>query len=338
MTRKRLLAALGLLVAAAVLFKGLSLFLGPAPLRLRPLLTADELGAPPPGRVVFITLDGVRHQDLLVAWSGLAERIRREGFFFGLDADGEQMFVSNTASRSLPGYRAIFSGHYQRQCITNDCPRIEVETLIDRLVDRTVAQAPAPGGTIAAERVTRGELTLAPGDVATFASWKKIPLATESNPRAVRSAALDPLENAPALPAPALEEIAAVLDQARRFPPHWPDARQDKFTWQLARAYDRARHPRFLYVSLADSDELGHNDDYPAYLETLRRYERDLLAWLDDAGLGGDDVSFVITTDHGRGESEFKSHGFWIPSGAAREELADGEEALLLQLSVPAMR
>ncbi len=292
MTSGRKLRIAFFLVIGSVVVK---IGIGPAPF---PESSPVDVHPTPPGGVIFITLDGVRERDLTSTWTTLRARIRRDGFFYGARADGEEMWISNTTARSLAGYRAIFTGLYQRFCWTNDCARSADPTLIDEMMD----------------------LGIPPKDAAIFASWKQIPLAIEARPRTVVSAEFEPIRNFPSsAPASLRAKLADLETAASRSKPEWEDCRKDEFTWTMAREYRRGMNPRFLYVSLVDSDEYGHANDFPSYQETLRRYERDILALIDEVEStpNGEHFSFVITTDHGRGSLTFKSHGWWIPGSGS---------------------
>ena len=91
-----------------------------------------------------------------------------------------------------------------------------------------------------------------------------------------------------------------------------PGTRDDAVTWTLAEAA-LAKKPRFLYISLNDADEFGHQHNYPQYLATLRRYD----AWLDElfktiaaSGDWGNRTAVIVTTDHGRGLGpQWTDHG-----------------------------
>lgn len=277
--------------AGLILLAALRILIGVAPLSelRRPKIEGNVVA----GKVIFITLDGVRERDLFETWDRLQSRIRRDGFFFGARKDDESMWVSNTSVRSLAGYRAIFTGEYQRSCWSNECSEMNTRTLIDELVDH-------------------GPKT---DESAVFASWKQIDLAIESDPRIGRSVAFEKSRNLGGTPA-LIRKLAEIEAAAAASIPAWDHSRKDRFTWAMARDYARERRPRFLYISLVDSDEYGHAENFAAYLDSLRKYEIDILALLDEIESlpEGRDVSVVITTDHGRGESIFKSHGWWIPT------------------------
>ena len=129
--------------------------------------------------------------------------------------------------------------------------------------------------------------------------------------------------------------------------PGYDDFRPDRFTAELAVSYVAEAQPRFLFVSLGETDEYAHHNRYGAYLEalhfadamvgrlrsTLRRLER-----------GGTPTALLVTTDHGRAY-HFTDHGskwpessrsFLFAAGSlisARGRLAGAKRARLADLA-----
>lgn len=140
------------------------------------------------------------------------------------------------------------------------------------------------------ERVARA---LGPDEVAVYASWEKVALAAASREGACR---------VEAGPTPSSDR------------PPWPECRWDQETFAAAMAHLRRRPPRFLYVSLGDSDDWGHLGSREGYLGALAHYDRwiaELVAWLEGVARS---VTLLITTDHGRGEGEdWPEHGAQWP-------------------------
>jgi len=69
-----------------------------------------------------------------------------------------------------------------------------------------------------------------------------------------------------------------------------------------------------MFISLDDSDEWGHIEDYDAYIKSLKTYDQwitDLLVLLrsPDMESYGRRTTVIITTDHGRGTEMWGQHG-----------------------------
>jgi hypothetical protein len=251
--------------------------------------------------VVFMTLDGVRWQELFLGtdpelsdsprrlsiftqfWAELAH----QGVLFGDLQNKTEMEVSNPILLSLPAYQSIFAGSFQ-WCLNNDCGRIPTETLQERI---------------------QREFHLDKMDVASFASWNRIAFAVEHIDGATFvNAGIQPVLD------PLADDEMERLNQLQVLdPPEWHDARRDTYTFAHALRYLKKHQPRFLYISLNDSDEWAHRGNYPAYLKTLRTYDQyinELSKALDDLGDYGKNSTLILATDHGRGAgSSWKDHG-----------------------------
>ncbi|MBS1961272.1 MAG: alkaline phosphatase family protein [Bdellovibrionales bacterium] len=282
-------------------------------MRFVPLATLFVFAVTPAiaGNVIFITLDGVRYQEFFggVQKPGRATRPRGmplfpklrssaragEAWIYGDGRETGEFRVGNLAALSLPGYRAMLSGEFEDRCRGNDCENIDRETIFDGMIDRGF---PAR-------------------DVTAFTSWDGLGRALESHPgRITRDVDRDPYPTTAVDPdEKSRAEAIMRLDSADR--PIW-GARRDAYTFSLAKLYLERHRPRFLYLSLLDSDEYGHLNRYRAYTDALLRYDgwiaelRDLLAGM---GEYGEDTSIVVTTDHGRGRGWFwATHGKKVAS------------------------
>lgn len=140
------------------------------------------------------------------------------------------------------------------------------------------------------ERLVK-ELGLAREKVAVVASWPRIALAVEE------------------------KEGTIFVDAGAG-----GNTRNDFETWPVALAYLQEKRPRFLYISLNDSDDFGHAGDYPNYLRMLRQYDQwldELFTALDGMGAYGANTTVLVTTDHGRGHGkDWKNHNALRPMAA----------------------
>ena len=266
---------------------------------------------PTPTRsLILLTLDGVRWQDVCngveparARRAGLADdrivdaptllpnlyRLAARGTLIGAGAD--RIDASGPNYVSLPGYWEILTGHRPPSCRTNHCSATMESTLIDEV-------AAAPG--------------VARSDVAVFSSWERIERAAAAEPdKVVLSTGRHGGQPAAAV---AWDDTSrALLERAAAVDP-WPgddDYRPDAFTAELAVHYLETRDPRLLYLSLGDTDEHAHHDDYRRYLDALVFADHTLGRILDDLdalGERGRQTAVVVTTDHGRA-ANFKGHG-----------------------------
>ena len=96
--------------------------------------------------------------------------------------------------------------------------------------------------------------------------------------------------------------------------------RPDSLTYQAARRYLLARHPRLLYVAFGNTDTYAHEGRYARYLAAAHdadRYLADLWATLQSLPQYRGRTTLIVTTDHGRGNSLlWTQHGRWQPASA----------------------
>lgn len=252
--------------------------------------------------VILVTIDGVRYEEFFKGVDPVLAQASTEVFFktlkglqktSGAFILGDQITsvatVSNAANVSLPAYQSILSGATQ-PCMDNNCGRIGVQTLQEGLVNM---------GWPKHEAVTLG-------------SWDKIAYAAESHEGAtfVNVAREDLTDPITGLSDPELVKINKA--QAADKPP-WSDVRYDKYTWAHALRYLKVNKPSLLYVSLNDTDEYGHANQYSKYLAALRERDQwisDLIQTLGTMGEYGRNTILLVTTDHGRGKGfQWTGHG-----------------------------
>jgi membrane-anchored protein YejM (alkaline phosphatase superfamily) len=224
---------------------------------------ADRRTLQAEGRVILVTIDGVRWQEatnpeLMPSLSDWA--------VFGDRRLGSRVATSSLKPLSMPGYHALMSGRTE-PCTANDCEPISTETLPESLLRR---------------------LPLSRTGVAVFASWSSIRHA------AAHRAARFTLDTAVADTAP------------------WPDARLDAKTMARALRHLEEHQPRFMWVSLLDSDEHAHQGQHDEYITAIQRYDRFLVTLQAKvAALGlAETTTIILTTDHGRGRGPlWTTHG-----------------------------
>jgi hypothetical protein len=281
------------------------------------VVTAPRPAVVPTKRVVLVTLDGVRWQDVFYGvdeelGKDLAEsergtadellpnlyrRLLPTGVAVGAPGHGAP-FETGGANVSLPGYLEILAGGRPADCTTNECQGAQGPTLLDEV---------------------RGALGTRDEDVALIGSWEKLERAgTTTDSHVVVSAGRTggghkrtPLERLPAI-APLLR-----AGEGCGPAPGTGDYRNDACTAELALAYLEDQAPRFLHVGLGDTDEYAHASDYRSYLAALRRQDAFLGRLLDSLEKTGRraDTTVLVTADHGRSHG-FDSHGTSHPESS----------------------
>ncbi|RKE56030.1 alkaline phosphatase family protein [Sphingobacterium detergens] len=152
------------------------------------------------------------------------------------------------------------------------------------------------------------------GKVVSFASWDAVGrvINRERNGLLVNI----PGEN---IAAHNLSEGEKLSNEIQHYEPKiWGSGeRLDATTYALAKSYMRARHPKVVYLDLADTDEYGHSDQYDFYLDATRNIDamiNSLWSYLQEDPFYKDNTVLMVMPDHGRGVGDqWTSHGASIP-------------------------
>ena len=280
-------------------------------------------GAEASPRVVLVTLDGLRWQELFGGaqekffderaggvrdlpglraryWRDTPEARReallpflwqvmaRQGQVFGDPQAGSPAKLTNGKKFSYPGYSEMLCGFPD--------PRIDSNRKI-----------PNPNVTVLEWLNRRPGFE---GKVAAFGTWDVL----HSIVNAERSKLPVVAGWGPFADEPLTAEEKAVNALLPEMPRIWPDNAFDLVTTTGSLAYVRKHKPRVLYVMLGETDEWGHGRRYDLYLDAatrgdafLRRLWETLQSMPEYAG----NTSLIVTTDHGRGDTKLNwtDHG-----------------------------
>lgn len=251
--------------------------------------------------VILFTWDGIRNQEFFRGTGWLLEtKLPKEergevlNEFWrthapqGLVLGGNNRYmIGSRVSVSLPSYQAIMVGK-PTECRKNNCEAVTEETLPESL---------------------RTNLKLDKKDIAAFASWNRIIAAIAKDPSQITHGIFpekfDDGTN---------DEVFKKLHESSLTDlPSWHGSRKDKYTFDIAHHYLKKHCPRFLYISLVDSDEFAHKGDYKGYVNSIRTYDdylNQLIKTLDSLGDYGKNTTLLVTTDHSRGAGPlWRGHG-----------------------------
>ncbi|OGT57636.1 MAG: hypothetical protein A3F14_04865 [Gammaproteobacteria bacterium RIFCSPHIGHO2_12_FULL_43_28] len=236
----------------------------------------------PVTRVIYITFDGVRRQEIFghkefmpIFWHDYA----KSAVIYGAPDSNRIMEVAAKIPYSLPSYQSQMSGAVPN-CLENSCSQIAIETFPERLIKKA---------------------GLKRSDVASIASWEVIDYAFQNKLGSAFSnsgtrAMHDPYtyEIDPTMKSLNLRQIKGYKGD---------DTRWDKYTMAQALYYYKKYKPKFLWISLNDADEYAHAGDIKHYQKTLRFYDRELdkLFKIIKSEKLQQETMIIITTDHGRG-------------------------------------
>ncbi len=283
----------------------------PAPLLVAPQPLGDEVDQSRPQTIVLVAIDGVRWQDVFDGVEG--SRAEAQGFRaeevlsadellpnlhalaaqgVALGADGTGIAASGPNFVSLPGYLEMLSGKASG-CMNNGCAAISRRTVV-------------------------GELAARPGDVAVISSWDVIGRAVGPADSAIVSTGRTHGWNIDELGFDAVGRDLVREGRSAGPAPGSGDFRRDTVTATIALHYLMKKRPSFVFLSLGETDELAHKNDYRGYLEALVVADRvvgEVASVLAAYEAEGRRTTLLVTTDHGRG-ADFAGHGAYAPESA----------------------
>jgi len=245
--------------------------------------------------VIYITLDGVRFQDMDKTqpyFSKLWEKYADKLTTYGLPTSQAPMEVASVPL-GLPSYQGQMAGSIQ-PCRDNQCGYIQVKTLPETLIT---------------------QYHFAKKDVAIFSSWPEIHYVTETKPGTVYTNAgntpvMDPITKQ-------ADTVMATLNHEQDIHhPQYKLHRYDKYTFAQALHYMEKYQPRFLWIALVNADDEAHAGNLNQYHQLLHYYDdalHGLFNTLQSMHMDKNTM-VIVTTDHGRGNDEnWTTHGANYP-------------------------
>ncbi len=290
---------------------------------------AAEPAITPTKNLFIITLDGFRWQELyrgadsslllddectpdsetaMLLYGGSTAEERRKKllpFFWNVIATkgqllgnrdaGNKLNVANSYAISYPGYNEMLTGHAD--------PRISSNRKIENPNINVLEHIAARPGFA--------------GEVVAFTSWDVFPyiLNTERNALPVNSGYMNMVNNASA----EQRYINAVQEKITR---ERHSTRQDMLTFLTAKEYIKTQQPRVVFLGLGETDEYAHEGRYDLYLQKAAEADRmiaELWQLVQSTPGYKNSTTFIITTDHGRGNKtkRWDAHGRFI-SGSSQ--------------------
>ncbi|MCL6266948.1 sulfatase-like hydrolase/transferase [Flagellimonas myxillae] len=265
-----------------------------------------------PPKVVLITLDGFRWQELftgadslLIAnkeyvhdttqlkksfWRASAKERRTAlmpffwskvptmGQLHGNRLLGSKMNLTNTMWFSYPGYNEILTGAADDARITSN----------DKFNNPNITVL---------ERYNKTES--GKGKVAAFGSWDVFPfIVNEERSGVPVNAGFESATNNP-------NEREQFLNKLQeQIPSPWGSVRLDAFTHHFALEHMKKAHPKLVYISYGETDDFAHEGDYQAYLKSAHNTDgliKEIWEYTQKDEFYKDQTVFIISTDHGRG-------------------------------------
>ncbi|MEM7382430.1 MAG: sulfatase-like hydrolase/transferase [Bacteroidota bacterium] len=279
------------------------------------------------GKLVLITLDGLRWQELFSGadaklisnkeyvhdtvklkekfWrDSEAERrkalmpffwseVSRIGRLHGNRDLGSKVDLTNRMWFSYPGYNEILTGRVDNKRINSNKKINNPNTTILEIANKDNNYS---------------------GKVAAFGSWDVFPfIVNESRSGVPVNAGFESADG------PELSEREVFLNELQQqIPSPWGTVRLDAFTHHYAMEYMKQHHPKVLYVAYGETDDFAHDGNYEAYLNsanTTDKFIEELWNYVQTDPFYKGQTTFIVTTDHGRGTEplgNWRHHGIRI--------------------------
>ena len=221
------------------------------------------------------SVDERRKMLMPFVWKTLA----KQGAVYGNRNYDNKVSVANPYRFSYAGYNEIFTGYADNSIIANRKKYNSNQTVLDFLNDQPEYK----------------------NKVAAFTSWNLFEYIFNKKESAIylnsgyQTIAHDSLTE---------KEILANGVQQHAVD-NLQSTRNDMLTFVTAKEYIQTQHPKVVYIGFGETDEYAHGGNYDEYLQSAHLFDEYLsqLWYLANKDpFYKNNTSFIITTDHGRGQ------------------------------------
>jgi hypothetical protein len=241
--------------------------------------------------------------------------IASKGQLYGNRLENSRVNVKNIFKISYPGYNEMLSGYADPLFI----PNLRINNRNENILEYFNGQKEFNGKVVA------------------FTSWNMFP--SILNIKRSRLYVNSGYDSIPGDQDDASESINEVQDQVVQK----GHTRYDLLTCIAAKEYIISKHPRMVFLSLGETDEFAHHNKYDLYLQQANQFDKmiaELWYAVQTDPFYKNNTTFIITTDHGRGNQPGTWHGhngftkgsgeIWMavigPDTAPLGEMRDGEK------------
>lgn len=233
------------------------------------------------------TLETRRKKLLPFFWNTVAS----QGQLYGNRWLGNKANVMNPYWFSYPGYNEVLTGYADDSINSND-KNLNKNITVFEFLNRQKALK---------------------GKVAAYATWDAFPyIINEPRSGIPVNAGVEAVTGK-------INEAESLLNDIQATYPSLASNRHDFITYYLAREYIKKNKPKAFFLSFDETDEFGHEAKYDEYLyaaNTFDKFLSELWAYCQRTPEYKGKTTFIITTDHGRGDqtkAQWTSHGQKIP-------------------------
>ncbi len=216
-------------------------------------------------------------------WSIIAQK----GQIYGNRWVGNKVDISNIYGFSYPGYNEILTGYPDEKVNSNDKKNNETVTILEFLNNKPQFK----------------------GKVAAYATWDVFPYIINEQRSGV------PVNAGSEMVTGSLTSKEVLLNDMQKMIPPTGSARHDFLTYYMAKEYINKKKPSVFFLSFDETDEFAHEGKYNEYLHVAHSFDKyvaDLWQYCQSQPQYKDKTTFIITTDHGRGDknkAEWTGHG-----------------------------
>ncbi len=288
-----------------------------------PFLLRAQSG-PKTKNIFIITTDGFRWQEVFTGadsalinnskytsdtsitkqlyWDDLVETRRKKlmPFFWSVIASKGQLYgnrllrsrvnMKNLYKISYPGYNEILTGYADWHLIPNTAINNKNTNILEYLNKQPAFY----------------------GKVVAFTSWNIFPyIINEERSKLTVNSGYEKLQTS----SDSTNDLINLLQETIVEKKH---TRYDLLTSLSAREYIQTKHPKVVLLGLGETDESVHSNRYDLYLQQANMVDKlisDLWYYVQTDPFYKDNTTFIITTDHGRGNTSrsWHTHGPFTP-------------------------
>jgi len=211
--------------------------------------------------------------------------IAKQGQLFGNRKLGNYVNTKNFYAISYPGYNEIFTGQADPFISTNKKIHNRNVNLLEYLNKMPQYQ----------------------GKIAAFASWNVFSyILNKERSKVYVNSGYEPEEDG------MLTKTQMALNHIQQNPEYADHSeRNDLLTFLAAKEYILKNKPKVLHIGLGGTDSYGHQRRYDDYLKEANQADRiiaDLWTMVQSMPEYKNNITFIITTDHGRGNRKETWH------------------------------
>lgn len=233
------------------------------------------------------TLEERRKKLMPFLWNVVA----KEGQLYGNRWKGNKVNVKNPYGVSYPGYNEILTGYADEKINSNSKIPNENITVLEFLNQQKALK----------------------GKVAAYATWDTFPFIINEERSGIT------VNSGKELVEGKLSEKEEMLNEIQSNYISLASDRHDFITYYLAKEYIKKKAPKAFFLSFDETDEFAHEAKYDEYLfagNTVDKFISDLWSYCQSTPEYKDKTTFIITTDHGRGDknkAQWTGHGRKVP-------------------------